>query len=285
MTKEERNIVERAIEKKKEFTKEDEFLYGKYMMSEVKNILVNQKPTLSVNTNENKNSREVYIEIFRYYISEILNISVAEYDAIFSDDVNKQLGLRSIINKINSTATDKELVDGWFNSKKTLLRICYPEYYKEHYPQDIRSFDIFRASGELARDLKRIGKSKMVCSGARYQNNGKLIDELVYDSMKRNLPSIGFSSTKEMFEALANPKKWKMNNLGFVKIIEQRNAYPTPLDFYFLNSPIDYQYEHFKEYLDARATNPNIPHMQVLDILQDVLQETKTPMKGFSYDL
>lgn len=288
MTREEKQIIEKAIINKKNFTKEDEQLYDRYMMSEVKNILTSQKPTLTVNINESKNGREIYIQILKYYIKEILDISVAEYDAIFADDINKQLGLRSLINKINSMATNEELVDGWFNAKKTLFRICFPEYYKEHYPQDIKSFDIFRASGELARDLKRIGKSKMVCSGGRYQNNGKLIDELVYNSMKHNLPSMGFTSTKELFEALATPKKWKMNNYGFVKIIEQRNAYPSPLDFYFFNSPVDYQYEHFNEYIAARATNTMIPHLQVLDILQDCMEESRVaePIeKGISYEL
>ena len=58
--------------------------------------------------------------------------------------------------------------------------------------------------------------------------------------------------TQDLFLSLAKPREAGWKKYGFVKVIEARGCYPTPLDFYFLNSPTEYQFEHLQEYMTAR---------------------------------
>lgn len=85
--------------------------------------------------------------------------------------------------------------------------------------------------------------------------------------MEQVLPIYNMSIS-DMFYVLANPRKTGFSNFGITKIIEARECYPSLLDFYFWNSPNDFQWEHFEDYITARE-NSKLPHLAVIDAFRD----------------
>lgn len=73
--------------------------------------------------------------------------------------------------------------------------------------------------------------------------------------------------------SLAKPREAGWSKYGFVKVIEARGCYPTPLDFYFLNSPMEYQVDHIDEYIEAR-NQAKLPHVKALDMMYEAYQQS-----------
>jgi hypothetical protein len=295
MTREEKERAEetiiRAVEACDNFRNTD-MEVDNYMMVEIKNIIINGKTNISLNVNNNKKDRALYIGIFRYYLENILELDVASFDSIYTTDLISRLHMRTLVEKIVSMATEEEVISGQFNRKYTLLKMTYPDYYEKNYKQTIPAYDIFTAHGELLRDMQHAGKAKMVNDGQRTKNYGAVVDRLVYNSINVNLPPI-FTvkdkttqkmkkpSEQDILSILAAPKKNHLNRYGFIKIIESRQTYPSALDFYFWNSPDDFQYRNFKHYLGLRK-EMELPHVEVLDIYEEVFRESEAS-KGHAF--
>jgi len=125
------------------------------------------------------------------------------------------------------------------------------------------------------KDIKRKKNGDLYAEKDRKKsyNHGEGVDKIVYKAMKDCLP-IFIMDTDTMFKALALPKENDFYKYGFAKIIEARGCYDSPLDFYFLNSPMEYQIEHFEEYLNAREY-AKLPHSKILDTYVEIYNEIK----------
>ncbi len=235
----------------------------------IKNIIFKdtQSSNLDVNGASKLKNLEQIKTAFKYIIEEIMELTPAEYDAIYNTAFNQRSVLDHIIRKIVATAPYEVIKETLFDKKKTLFRVCWPEYYKTTYKTPT-VYDIFNATGDIKNALSHAGAIKDTENKTLKQqlNNGKFstskerkrnynrgaeVDKILYDAMSQMLPLYEMT-TPELYLCLAKPKEAGWSYFGFVKIIASRGCYPSPLDFYFWNSPQEYQWEHFEEYLEAR---------------------------------
>lgn len=205
----------------------------------------------------------------KYIVEEVMELTPAEYDAIYSTALNQRTSLDHAIRKIVNYAPSSIHISANFDNKAILFKMCWPEYYEKHFVKPT-PMEIFNATGEVKGNLIRAGRvkdvpineeeAKILNNGKfstakkerkRVYNHGKEVDKVVYQSMKSILPLFEMT-TPELFLSLAKPRAAGWSKYGFVKVINARECYPTPLDFYMWNSSPEWQLEHIEEYMEAR---------------------------------
>lgn len=262
---------------------------GSYIMNTVKKIVFEETASSNLKlqgSNKTKNF-EALKSAIRYIVEHILELTPEEFDAIYSSTLIRKTCLDHPIRKLVAAAPADVQAETLFNGKKILFRLCWPEYYKEHYSKP-KAWDIFDASGEIKSNLIRAGRIKDYTDdadsdGAKMTTNGKFsservekkrsfghgdeVDKTVYWAMTEvfNYCEI---KTSDLFMALAKPKESGFSKFGFVSVIEARECYQTPLDFYMMNSPQEFQLAHFHEYMDARK-KAKIPSNPVLELFYE----------------
>ena len=109
-------------------------------------------------------------------------------------------------------------------------------------------------------------------------NHGEEVDKIVYWAMSNVLPLFEMK-TSELYLSLARPRSAGWSKCGFVKIIEARGCYPTPLDFYFWNSTPEYQLSHVDEYMTARRKAKLAP-IAALDLIYEAYERSEKQKEG-----
>lgn len=266
--------------------------YGK-IISDAKRIIFDdhQAEDLNFESGQKIAKLQLMIEAVKYLIEDVMGLTPEEYDAIYSTALNQKTTLHHAIRKIANAASPTILREAMFDNKKILFRLCWPEYYKEHYAIP-KAMDIFNCTGELKGNLVRASaikdfedepeqEKKILQNGKfstakkerkRVYNHGQEVDDIIYWSMKQILPLFEMK-TKDLYLSLAKPREAGWSKYGFVKVIEARGCYPTPLDFYFLNSPMEYQVDHIDEYIEAR-NQAKLPHVKALDMMYEAYQQS-----------
>lgn len=267
--------------------------YGK-IISAAKRIIFDdhQSEDLNFDSGQKNAKLQLMIDAVKYLVEEVMELTPDEYDAIYSTSLNQKTTLHHAIRKIANAASPTILREAMFDNKKILFRLCWPEYYTAHYTTP-KAMDIFNCTGELKGGLVRASaikdfedepedEKRILLNGKfstakkerkRVYNHGEEVDKLIYWSMKQILPLFEMK-TKDLYLSLAKPKDAGWSKYGFVKVIEARGCYPTPLDFYFLNSPMEYQVEHIDEYIEARE-QAKVPHVKALDIIYEAYKQSK----------
>lgn len=283
------------------------------VISAVKKIVFDEKQSTNLNVdgaNKLKNY-SVLIDSIKYIVENIMGLTPEEYDAIYSTKLNQDVFIDHAIRKLVINAPSSISTEALFDAKKILFRLCWPDYYAEHYKKP-QAWDIFNASGEIKSNLIRAGRIKENSfdigdidesladdseledepvqnkngkfsvrkqERKRTYNHGEEVDKLVYWSMNTIFSLISIS-TEDLYTSLANIKDTPWSNYGFVQIIEARNCYETPLDFYFLNSSQNYQLEHVEEYMKARE-EAGLEHYAILDWMYEAYRTSVE--EGFDY--
>lgn len=229
-------------------------------------------------------------ESVKYIVEQVMELTPAEYDAIYSTVLNQRATIDHAIRKIVNSAPSSVVTETLFNNKAILFKMCWPEYYEEHFPKPT-PMQVFNATGETKGDLIRAGKikelpedeEKKLLSNGRFSsakkerkrvyNHGKEVDKVVYWAMTSILPLFEMT-TPQLFLGLAKPRSAGWSRYGFVKIIEARGCYPTPLDFYMWNSPAEWQLEHVDEYMEARKKAKLAP-VPALDLMYEAYQRSR----------
>lgn len=299
-----------AIEKAKEFRKNYAGQFSNVnggeptgkLISAVKNIIFEnyQSNNLDVSgTRKTKNYTTLQGAV-RYIVEEVMGLTPAEYDAIYSAKLNQKASIDHAIRKIISAAPAEVQADALFDGKQIVFAMCFPEYYKEHHKK-ITAWDIFDATGETKSGLIHAGKikeiSETISEGAilkkngsfsvqkerkRAYNHGEEVDKICYNAMKE-IFSLFKMTTRELFLVLSQPKNSSFGKYGINQIIEARGCYPSTLDFYMWNSPVDYQLEHFDEYIQVR-NEMHLPRIAALDLMNEAYQEYKENDKEYELD-
>lgn len=105
--------------------------------------------------------------------------------------------------------------------------------------------------------LNADGSYKTIYNGDPNTCHGNTVDMLLYDAITEHLNHLdndGYSDYKKL-EFLASYKehyKPASKIPGVFKVIAQRQIYANPLDFYMLNSSIEFQKEHIDDYMELR---------------------------------
>ena len=235
----------------------------------------------------------VLVDATRYIVEEIMGLTPAEYDAIYSSALNQKACIDYAVRKIVQGASPAINAEALFDAKKTLFRICWPDYYRENYKKP-QPRDIFYAQGEIKSALIRAGRARLfndategvgteILQNGRFSskkkerrrvyNHGEEVDKIVYWAMDAIFSQIEIS-TPDLFDSLAAPKKYGWDSCGFVDIIESRGCYPSPLDFYMLNSPQDYQLMHIDEFMAARQ-KAGLEKVEALNIIYEAYRRAK----------
>ena len=229
-----------------------------------------------------KENLDTIVSAIRYIVEEVMELTPAEYDALYSVTFNQKGLLDHAIRKVASWVPATVRKETLFDNKRILFKMCWPEYYQTHFDKPT-AYNIFYADGEIKSNLSRAGKPKQVINEieeVRILNNGSFssakkarkrvysygaeVDEVVFKAMWNMFGYLNIS-TKELFDCLANPKKSSFNKIGCMKIIEKRECYPSPLDFFMWNSSVEYQMEHIDEYMEARK-NAKLPELPILEL-------------------
>lgn len=264
-----------------------------HVMNTVKKIIFEENGAINTQMAGSGKYRnfDVLKDSIRYVVENILELTPEQFDAIYSTTLIKKTCLDHPIRRLVAAAPPEIAIETLFSSKKTLFRICWPDYYKEHY-QEPKPWDIFDAQGETRSGLIHAGRIKKdkdeeEYAGAEMTSHGRFstkqdkkrmyghgadVDRIVYWAMKEVLAFFEMK-TPELFLALAKPKESGFGKFGFVAIIEARECYQTPLDFFMMNSPLEYQLAHFDEYIEARD-KAGIPHLPAIDLIYAAYKHT-----------
>lgn len=289
--------IERAVEFRKnyagQFSNSDNNEPTGKLISAVKNVIFEnyQSDNLNVSGNKKTKNYTTLQSAVRYIVEEIMQLTPAEYDAIYSSKLNQKASIDHAIRKIIAAAPAEVQAEALFDGKQIVFAMCFPEYYKEHHKK-ITAWDIFDAQGEIKSGLSHAGKIKEIneiqSKGAtlkkngsfsdqkerkRMYNHGEEVDKICYNAMKE-IFSLFKMTTRELFLILSQPKSSSFGKYGINQIIESRGCYPSTLDFYMWNSPVEYQLEHFDEYIKVRK-EMHLPHIEALDLIDEAYREYK----------
>lgn len=209
-----------------------------------------------------KEDFNVGIGVLKYMYEEIYELSPEKVDALWRLDKGLESEFlvstvtKNLVEKIVSESSDKILKECLFNDKKIILKMMYPEYYLLTYNNkyDVMT-DIVNASGYTLRDLKDAGRSKTAIKGNKSNSKGRLVDSLILEGFEAYFNAKGVYDYSDKLFTLSRAKAEKINKLGMIKVLENRGCYASALDFYYLNSPVNFQKEHFREYIRLRKTS------------------------------
>lgn len=230
-------------------------------------------------------NKEEAILTLQYILNDIYQISVAEFDALFDTMWCHQHSLDYIVDKVASFADGPILRECAYNKKNIVIRMCYPEYFKEHY-QPPTDFDLFfmkdsRMKSDLVLNssldnvVKLDGSLDSSKKKTKAYNNGTDIDKWLYKAFNNTWNTLFKATTVEMFAALAGYKK---NFLGSsakcLDVVMKRGIYPSPLDWYMWNSPEEFQVEHFNEYMMIRK-EAGLPSIEYLEEIAQAFENVK----------
>lgn len=227
----------------------------------------------------------------KWIVEEVMELTPEEYDCIWSNTLNTKACIDYAIRKLVNGADSKTNASTLFHQKKTLLKLVWPEHYAKHYSEPV-PWDIFDAKGEVKSALIKAGKPKEFISATETEgreelsngkfssrkerkhnyNHGDEVDSLLYWAMSNVFQFIEIK-TIDLFSSLANPKSCGWNKYGFVQIIAARKCYPSPLDFYMLNSPQEYQLAHLEEYMTARQ-KAGLKPVPALDVMYEAYMKS-----------
>lgn len=229
----------------------------KGILNKVKKICFGETQATSIQNARGipNQSKDSLIKPYRYIVQNIMGLTPAEYDAIFSTALNQACGLSYAERIIVENAPESIKQRAMFNQKAIFFLCVFPEYWESTHP-DYKPGDVFFAKGDIKASLIRASKK-----------NGKTVDKILYWSFSRVLPVFKFN-TRDMFIVLANPVKAKFNHYPILNIYNKYRAlcYPSLLDFYFLNSPVEFQREHVEEYMEVREMT-GLPQVPILDAM------------------
>ena len=205
----------------------------------------------------NRQKLEITLGCFLNIVEDCYELTAEEFDILYSANFIKVYKLEHTQKKIDQYCPIEIKKECYFSSKNIILRLCWPAYYREHYPKltafDILANDKIKAGLSLVskHDVNKINFGEEIKDKTR--NYGAIVDTIIYNAINDAWPQMfSFSSVKDMFIALANPKKSGLDKLSGFRVISGRGCYPSPLDFYMWNSPIEFQRKHLLTYLDVR---------------------------------
>ena len=121
----------------------------------------NQAEDLNFSNGSKHTKMKLMQDAVKYLVEEVMELTPAEYDAIYSTNLNQKTTLHHAIRKIANSASPSILRETLFDSKKILFRTCWPEYYAEHYKSP-KAMDIFNCTGEIKGSLIRASIIKEV---------------------------------------------------------------------------------------------------------------------------
>lgn len=281
---------EQALSKAKEFREAQVNGINSKVISTAKKLIFENTQGDEFNA-EKPGNLAVITAAVKYIVEEVMGLTPEEYDALYSTTLNQKAAISHAIRKIVNNAPTSVITGALFDNKAILFKMCWSDYYDKKYKKPT-AMDIFNATGEVKGNLVRAGRVKELPSDnmerrilqngkfssavqerKRAYNHGAEVDKVLYWAMSNILPLFEMK-TSELFLTLAKPRLAGWSRYGFVKVIEARECYPTPLDFYMWNSPVEYQMEHFEEYITARE-KAKVPHLEALDNICKAYTEWK----------
>ena len=223
----------------------------------------------------------VGMAVLGYMFDNIVRLPPEKIDALWEEDranngknFLESTGTKSLVDKIISeslcnSVERKKFKDCLLDSKKFILKSLYPEYYKATYNEKYNVIDdLVNADEETINNLKLVGKVKTTVTNNRSVQMGNVVDELIYEAFEGNFKARqGIVDFKDKLIFLSNAKQYHLKQMSFIKIMNNRGCYASPLDFYYLNSPKELQDKYFDEYKELRDST------QKKDEITDILNE------------
>jgi len=229
---------------------------------------------------------EMLVAVFRIQLETICGSSVEDYDRYFCTEINKKMYLENISKKITAMASDEDKEACYFQRKRLLFKIIYPEYYKENF-KEIKPYELFFVGGKDKADLVRAAKpllNKEEKENGRSLSDGAIVDRIMIKTINEAFKQAKIEdkttimkilSDEEKIKALMGSSSGSKNNVpGCFAVIKERKCYESYLDFYFLNLPKKDQLLLVNDYMEIR-NNANIPENPLLNKLYKIYQENE----------
>lgn len=210
---------------------------------------------------------QIGILVLKYMYNSIFELSPEKVDALWEEnkdnggkDFLEATGTKGLVDKIvaeslyNSKAR-QNFKDCLLDTKKFILKTIYPEYYRATYNDkyDIIN-DVINADEDTIHNLKTLGKIKTTVVNNRSVQMGTVVDEILYEAFEANFKiRNGICSFEDKLKFLSEHKSNHLKQMSFIKIMNNRGCYASPLDFYYLNSPKEMQDLYFKDYKILRS--------------------------------
>lgn len=295
------NNISKMLDDEKRTEEEKKEIEAKAnVIGAVKNLTFDNTQSTTVQTDNpttKAKNYDIIVNSIKFIVEVVMGLTPKEYDSIYSNKLNKQARIEYAIRKVVDGADMSINKRTLFVSKQTLFAIVWPDYFKAHYAKP-HPWQIFNADGEIKSGFIRAGKPRNdkdpeegvgrdeLLNGdfsnrqrrRTAMNHGDEVDQMLYWAMSEMFSKIEIP-TKQLFLSLANPKAYGWNKYGFVKILEARKCYPSPLDFYFLNSPKDFQEEYVYDYYDARE-EAGLPKEPALEMLMRAYEHSQYGYRG-----
>lgn len=219
------------------------------VMSVVKNIAMNK--TVSNSLLKSK------ILAMDYIVTQIMEISPAQFYAIWSTEFNKKYSLYATIRQIIKESPLEIKKECFFDSKMVFFKTVWPDIYEKQLKSNTQSLDVFYANDNLKAGLIHAGSTKNIVLDKKEATYGFIVDDILMDAICDVLFDIcEFENIKDIFQFLGELSKGYMDKKnkefpGICEIIESR-GYTSLYDFYFLKSPAEIQKKYASEFLYYR---------------------------------
>ncbi len=244
----------------------------------------------------------LHVEGFRILVEDVYGLTPAEYESLYSANFNKKTTLDGIVRKIAREAPVSMQKECLFTPHRIIFRACWPEYYKSRFTKPTM-MEVIDCKGEVRSSLvhaaqvketiiedenEELQGARMLKNGdfstkkepkkATITGNGGLVDEVVYEAMNQFFTEVIAVPTEQLFQILACPKEAHIQSYGFIAVIKAREVYPSALDFYFLNSPVDFQADYAEMYFQTRR-DANLPEVPALSLMEELYYESKSELE------
>ena len=190
---------------------------------------------------------EILIKAFKYIISNVMQISPAEFNSIYSTETLKKNGLYPTVQKIIDAAPIDTKIDCAFDNKTILFKMVWNDTFSFLKPS---SLELFYTENNVKQSLKKAAGIKSVINNGYEEKITEMLLNIIKDVI---FDEMHLQTTREIFEFLTEEsskffdKDKEETCAGICEIIDEL-GYPSLLDFYFFNLPKERQIENIIEY-------------------------------------
>ena len=246
-----------------------------------------------VSTNEKR--KEIAKAAMRFILEEVHEIMPSDYFAIYGVNANRLLKLESLCKEIIMNSSDEVRKNCCFVAKRIIFFEVYPEYYKEKF-LEIKPIDIVKANDDIKESLVRAARpANFISSDIDVLNkkgdfgkigtanncfDGEAVDKIIWDAMYEFFlgSQCGYNYEMVITKLANNVNGTQKMELGCCDIIKARKCYPSELDFFFLNSPIETQIQYIDQYIAARESC-GLKNEPILDYLYKIYNNSRNKIE------
>ena len=107
-------------------------------------------------------------------------------------------------------------------------------------------------TGDTLHDICSAARPSKSIRQRRTLNSGAIVDRVAYQAMDRILNTYTMDRKEKIYMLSDKSTVNSIKKLGIYTVIQSRKIYANLLDFYYLNSDVEFQKDNVKSYIACR---------------------------------